>query len=116
MGDVAGTSVGKGFQGSIKRWGMKRGPMTHGSKSHRQHGSIGSSAAPSRASAAASLRSVLPRSSVPTAKVRSRELLSGRLAVREALSSRATGKRAGALGLFQAQTMNFRRDFWHGMA
>jgi len=46
--DVSGTSVGKGFQGSIRRWGMKRGPMTHGSKSHRQHGSIGCSATPSR--------------------------------------------------------------------
>ena len=34
--------------GSIKRWGMKRGLMTHGSKSKRQHGSIGSSATPSR--------------------------------------------------------------------
>jgi large subunit ribosomal protein L3 len=28
--DVAGTSIGKGFQGSIKRWGHHRGPMTHG--------------------------------------------------------------------------------------
>jgi len=46
--DVAGKSIGKGFQGSIKRWGMKRGLMTHGSKSKRQHGSIGSSATPSR--------------------------------------------------------------------
>ncbi|KAK9827647.1 hypothetical protein WJX81_003535 [Elliptochloris bilobata] len=46
--DVAGTSVGKGFQGTIKRWNHKRGLMTHGSKSHRQHGSIGSSATPSR--------------------------------------------------------------------
>lgn len=46
--DVAGTSVGKGFQGSIKRWGMARGNMTHGSKSKRQHGSIGNSASPSR--------------------------------------------------------------------
>eukprot|EP00471_Norrisiella_sphaerica_P001015 CAMPEP_0184482618 /NCGR_PEP_ID=MMETSP0113_2-20130426/4187_1 /TAXON_ID=91329 /ORGANISM="Norrisiella sphaerica, Strain BC52" /LENGTH=288 /DNA_ID=CAMNT_0026862457 /DNA_START=87 /DNA_END=953 /DNA_ORIENTATION=- len=46
--DVSGTTSGKGFQGSVRRWGMKRGPMTHGSKSHRQHGSIGSSATPSR--------------------------------------------------------------------
>ncbi|KAK9824213.1 hypothetical protein WJX72_008574 [[Myrmecia] bisecta] len=46
--DVAGTSIGKGFAGSIKRWNMKRGLMTHGSKSKRQHGSIGSSATPSR--------------------------------------------------------------------
>lgn len=28
--DIAGTSIGKGFQGSIKRWGHKRGLMTHG--------------------------------------------------------------------------------------
>lgn len=28
--DVAGTSVGKGTQGAIKRWGHARGPMTHG--------------------------------------------------------------------------------------
>jgi len=46
--DIAGTTIGKGFQGSIKRWGMKRGLMTHGSKSKRQHGSIGASATPSR--------------------------------------------------------------------
>jgi large subunit ribosomal protein L3 len=46
--DVAGTSIGKGFQGSIKRWNFKRGLMSHGSKSKRQHGSIGSSATPSR--------------------------------------------------------------------
>ena len=29
--DVIGTSKGKGFQGRIKRWGQRRGPMTHGS-------------------------------------------------------------------------------------
>ncbi|EIE25369.1 ribosomal protein L3 [Coccomyxa subellipsoidea C-169] len=46
--DVAGTSIGKGFQGAIKRWNHHRGSMTHGSKSKRQHGSIGSSATPSR--------------------------------------------------------------------
>lgn len=28
--DVAGMTIGKGFQGSIKRWGHKRGPMSHG--------------------------------------------------------------------------------------
>lgn len=47
--DVAGITIGKGFQGAIKRWHHKRGPMTHGSKSHRLHGSIGSGTAnPSR--------------------------------------------------------------------
>merc|ERR1712216_167590 len=39
--DVAGSSIGKGFQGGIKRWNMHRGLMTHGSKSHRAPGSIG---------------------------------------------------------------------------
>merc|ERR1712124_103682 len=39
--DVRGLSIGKGFQGGIKRWNMHRGYMTHGSKSHRAPGSIG---------------------------------------------------------------------------
>lgn len=34
-------SIGKGFQGGIKRWNFNRGQMTHGSKSHRAPGSIG---------------------------------------------------------------------------
>jgi large subunit ribosomal protein L3 len=46
--DVAGTSIGKGFQGGIKRWGFARGLMTHGSKSKREHGSIGPGSTPSR--------------------------------------------------------------------
>merc|ERR1712224_1070782 len=36
-----GLTIGKGFQGSIKRWKMKRGLLSHGSKSHRKPGSIG---------------------------------------------------------------------------
>ncbi len=39
--DVTGTSKGKGFQGNIKRHNHHRGPMAHGSKSHRITGSIG---------------------------------------------------------------------------
>ena len=39
--DVTGTSKGKGFAGTIKRHGFARGPMGHGSKSHREPGSIG---------------------------------------------------------------------------
>lgn len=38
--DVTGTSKGKGFQGSIKRHGQARGPMSHGSGYHRGHGSL----------------------------------------------------------------------------
>ena len=39
--DVTGTSKGKGFAGTIKRHNFSRGPETHGSKSHREPGSIG---------------------------------------------------------------------------
>ena len=46
--DVAGTSIGKGFQGGVKRWGFARGLMTHGSKSKREHGSIGPGSSPGR--------------------------------------------------------------------
>lgn len=46
--DVTGISKGKGFQGSIKRWGQGRGPMSHGSHYHRKPGSMGASSNPSR--------------------------------------------------------------------
>jgi large subunit ribosomal protein L3 len=46
--DVIGTSKGRGFTGTVKRWNFHRGPMTHGSMSHRAPGSIGASAYPSR--------------------------------------------------------------------
>ncbi len=39
--DVTGTAKGKGFAGVIKRWNFRRGPMSHGSKSHREPGSMG---------------------------------------------------------------------------
>ena len=39
--DVVGTSKGKGFAGTIKRHNFSRGPMAHGSKSHREPGSMG---------------------------------------------------------------------------
>jgi large subunit ribosomal protein L3 len=46
--DVSGISLGKGFQGGMKRWHWKGGPRTHGSTSHRRVGSIGSSTTPGR--------------------------------------------------------------------
>ncbi|KAL7083525.1 hypothetical protein ACP275_14G168800 [Erythranthe tilingii] len=46
--DVSGTTIGKGFQGGIKRHNFRRGPMSHGSKSHRQLGSIGAGTTPGR--------------------------------------------------------------------
>lgn len=44
--DVSGTTIGKGFQGGIKRHHFRRGLMTHGSKSHRALGSIGAGTTP----------------------------------------------------------------------
>ena len=46
--DVTGTSKGKGFQGTIKRWNFHRGPMTHGSRNQRRPGSLGQCAYPAR--------------------------------------------------------------------
>ncbi len=45
---VSGVSVGKGYQGTIKRHGFTRGPASHGSHNVRKPGSIGASATPSR--------------------------------------------------------------------
>src|SRR5918994_6401770 len=45
---VAGISIGKGFQGTIKRHKFHRGPVSHGSHNVRKPGSIGASATPSR--------------------------------------------------------------------
>jgi large subunit ribosomal protein L3 len=39
---VTGTSKGKGFAGTIKRHNFKRGRKTHGGRSYRRPGSIGS--------------------------------------------------------------------------
>ncbi len=39
--DVIGTSKGRGFAGTIKRYGFARGPMSHGSKNHRRPASAG---------------------------------------------------------------------------
>lgn len=46
--DVTGTSIGKGFQGGMVRWGWAGGPAAHGSMHHRRIGSNSSSSDPSR--------------------------------------------------------------------
>lgn len=46
--NVTGNSKGRGFAGVIKRWGFAGGKATHGCRSHRVPGSIGSSATPGR--------------------------------------------------------------------
>src|SRR3954463_12051464 len=45
---VSGISIGKGFQGTIKRHNFHRGPVTHGSHNIRKPGSIGAAATPAR--------------------------------------------------------------------
>jgi large subunit ribosomal protein L3 len=45
---VSAVSVGKGFQGTIKRHNFGRGPVTHGSHNVRAPGSVGASADPAR--------------------------------------------------------------------
>lgn len=46
--DVSGISKGKGFQGTIKRYGQKGGPETHGSMYHRRVGSMSANTSPAR--------------------------------------------------------------------
>lgn len=46
--DVTGTSMGRGFAGYQKRHNFRRGPMSHGSKSHRIPGSTGAGTTPGR--------------------------------------------------------------------
>ena len=48
MVDVQGTSKGKGFAGTVKRWNHSIGPKSHGSKSKRQIGSTGMMQDPGR--------------------------------------------------------------------
>lgn len=45
---VSGKGIGKGFQGTIRRHGFSRGPVSHGSHNVRAPGSIGASADPAR--------------------------------------------------------------------
>ena len=46
--DVSGDTMGRGFAGLQKRHGFSRGPMSHGSKNHREPGSIGAGTTPGR--------------------------------------------------------------------
>lgn len=45
---ISATSIGKGFSGYQKRHKFSRGPMSHGSKNHREPGSIGAGTTPGR--------------------------------------------------------------------
>lgn len=45
---LTGVAKGKGFQGVVKRWGMRGGPASHGSHFHREPGSVGARAKPGK--------------------------------------------------------------------
>jgi large subunit ribosomal protein L3 len=45
---ISGLTIGKGFAGTVKRYNFTRGPMTHGSKNHREPGSIGQGSTPAK--------------------------------------------------------------------
>lgn len=46
--DITGLTKGRGFQGAIKRWGVKSGRETHGSMYHRRPGSLGQRSTPGK--------------------------------------------------------------------
>ena len=46
--DAIGISKGHGYTGTIQRWNMHTGPMSHGSKYHRGVGSLSANSDPSR--------------------------------------------------------------------
>ena len=46
--DISGDTIGRGFAGYQKRHGFSRGPMSHGSKNHREPGSTGAGTTPGR--------------------------------------------------------------------
>lgn len=45
---ISGRTIGKGFAGTVRRHKFARGPMTHGSKNHREPGSIGQGSTPAK--------------------------------------------------------------------
>lgn len=46
--DVTGWTKGRGFAGAMRRWGFSGGPKSHGSKFHRELGSVGQHTEPAK--------------------------------------------------------------------
>lgn len=67
---VTGKSIGKGFQGNTKRWNHHRGPMSHGSKSHRLPGSIGAGTTPGRVFKGLNMAGKMGNAQITTANVK----------------------------------------------
>jgi len=68
--DVSGISIGKGFQGGMKRWNWSGGPEGHGSMHHRRVGSIGASSDPSRVYRGAHMPGHMGAAKVTTQNIR----------------------------------------------
>jgi len=46
--DVSGTSKGRGYAGTVKKYGFHIGPLSHGNKNKRERGSLGANTYPAR--------------------------------------------------------------------
>jgi len=68
--DVTGKSIGKGFQGTVKLHNFGRGPMSHGSKNHREPGSIGAGTTPGRVIKGKKMAANMGNERVTTTKLR----------------------------------------------
>ena len=106
--EVAGTTVGKGFQGTIRRWNFRRGRKTHGSHSYREPGSIGPGTTPGR---------VYPGKKMPghMGNVRSMERNLRVVAVDKelraiAIKGSVPGKKGNLLTISKAKRPNFNVD------
>lgn len=67
--DVTGKTIGRGFAGYQKRHNFRRGPMSHGSKNHRQPGSTGAGTTPGRVYPGKRMAGRLGNSQVTTRKL-----------------------------------------------
>lgn len=68
--DLTATSIGKGFQGGVKLHNFSDGRKTHGSKSHRQIGSLGAGTDPSRVFKGKRMPSMMGNRTVTVQKVK----------------------------------------------
>ncbi|MBA8827024.1 large subunit ribosomal protein L3 [Saccharopolyspora lacisalsi] len=86
--DVVGTSKGKGFAGTIKRWGFARQGRSHGTQAvHRKPGSIGGCAYPGKVFKGMKMAGRMGRQRVTTQnlKVHQVEQDSGMLVIKGAI-------------------------------
>jgi len=73
--DVSGDTIGRGFAGYQKRHGFSRGPMSHGSKNHREPGSTGAGTTPGRVFRDMETSTQAPKTTVITGTSNSIEIM-----------------------------------------